>query len=485
MSNPSSINRSRIGANVVVQIALVFLIVMMVNYFAFNHYRRWDFSRDHKYSLSEQTKRVIGDLKKPVEMTVFFAGNSPIANDVGGLAREYAGVSKKKVRVEVVNPYLNLTRARELASQYKLGDQENVVIVSYDGRDKLVNATEMAEFDISFNPLEKPRLKAFTGEQALTSALIEVTAQGANKIYAISGHGEVAFNSEDLSGLKTFIERQNVVVAPLKLTDVDGIPADARMLFIVGPKYDFSERELGMLAAYWNKQGRVFVLLDPASPTPNLAAFLHRHGVVVNDDRVLKTVPLGDVTGVLREITGDFNPGSPITKRLQNVSAAFMGVTQSLTLEGDRVKEENIRVTPLIVASKGFWAEARYDISGGGGIYFNATEDTASPLVAASVEKGALSDERVQVDSSRMIVVGNSAFISNQALTTADLDFVLSGVNWLLDRDSLIGIAPKTVRNFSLSLSDSQMNSLAMVTMGAIPGGAALLGLIAWFKRRR
>jgi ABC-type uncharacterized transport system involved in gliding motility auxiliary subunit len=485
MSKPSSINRSRIGLNVILQVALLFLIGVMVNYFAFNHYDRWDFSRDSKYSLSDQTKRVVGDLKKPVDLIVFFAGNSPVANDVAALAKEYAGASKKKVRVEVVNPYLNLTRARELASEYKLGDQENVVVISYDGRSKMVNAADMAEFEPSFNPLEKPRLKAFKGEEALTGALLEVTEHGINKIYAIGGHGETAFDSDDLSGLKTYIERQNIAVAPLKLADVDAIPTDARMLFIIGPKYDFSERDLGLLATYWNKQGRIFVLLDPASSTPNLAGFLHRYGVAVNNDRVLKTVPLGDMTGVLREITGDFVPGTPITKRLQNVNAAFMGVTQSLTLLADRVKEENIRLAPLIRASKGYWAEPGYDISGGGGIFFNANEDTPTPFVAAAVEKGALNDERVEVESSRMVVVGNSAFISNQALTTADLDFVLSSVNWLLNRNALIGIAPKAVRNFSLSLSDSQMSSLALITMGGIPGGAALLGLIAWFKRRR
>jgi len=485
MAKPSSINRSRIGANVILQIAMFFLIVAMLNYLSFNHYRRWDFSRDRKYSLGEQTRRLLGGLKKEVDLKVFFAGNSDIANDVAALAKEYADASRKKINIEVVNPYLNLTRARELASQFKLGDQENVVIVSCEGHTKLINAADMADYEPSFNPLEKPRLKTFKGEQAITGALIEVTEQGVNKVYTLGGHGEPSLSEEGYSALKTYLERQNIALTPLKLTDVDAIPADARLVVLTGPKYDFSEREIGVLEAYWNRQGRLLALLDPASATPNLRKFFFRLGVAVNDDRVLKTMPMGEFTGVLKEITGDFVPGSPVTKRLQNVGAAFMGVTQSLALHEDRVKEQNIRLAPLIRASKGFWAETNYDLAKGAKIYFDALEDTASPCVAASVEKGALSDERVQVDSSRLIVVGNSAFINDQALTTADLDFVLSGVNWLLDRDSLIGIAPKTVRNFTLNLSGKQMNSLATVTMGAIPGTAALLGLIAWLRRRR
>ncbi len=489
MAKPSSLNRPRIGANVIAQTALVFLIVAMANYFAFQHYRRWDFSRDQKYTLNEQTRRVIDGLKKPVSMTVFFAGNSDIAGEVATLAREYADASHKKIRLEVVNPYLNLTRARELASRYKLGGQENVVIVACEDRSKLLNAADLADYEPSLNPLEPPRLKAFKGEEAFTGALIELTERGASKIYVLGGHGETGFDSEDLSVLKTFILRQNIVLAPLKLTDVDAIPADARMLLLIGPKYDYSEREIETIEAYWEKQGRMFVLLDPATSAgaPRLRSFLHKIGVAVNDDRVLKTVPLGQFTGVLKEITGDFIPGSPVTKRLRNVGAAFLGVTQSLSLHDARVKEQNIRLLPLIRASKGFWAELRYAVNlpAGEKIFFDATEDTATPCVAASVEKGALDDRRVQVDSSRLIVVGNNAFIANQALTTADLDFILSGMNWLLDRDSLIGIAPKAVHNFSLNLSGSQMNSLAMVTMGAIPGAAALLGLIVWLRRRR
>jgi hypothetical protein len=50
------IRRIQIGLNVIVQIGIVIVLAAMVNYLGFEHYRRWDLSRDKKYQLSDKTK---------------------------------------------------------------------------------------------------------------------------------------------------------------------------------------------------------------------------------------------------------------------------------------------------------------------------------------------------------------------------------------------------------------------------------------------
>ena len=496
MAKNSSIPRFRIGLNVLVQSVVFLLLFAIANHLGFNHYKRWDFSRDQKYTLSSQTKRVLANLKKPVHFVVFFSGESPIAKDAVGLLNEYAYASKKMINVEVVDPFnvLNLGRAREIAIQYKLRENDSVIIVDYDGRTKFVSASQMAEFEPSLNLLDKARLKSFKGEAALTSALLEITEPGANQIYSIAGHGETALDADpSLSGLKDYIERQNIKLDPLKLTDVEMIPPDAKALCIVAPKYDFSDTEVAMLRAYWGKRqkpGRIFVFLEPNSPTPKLSALLSELGVIVNDDRVLRTMPIrldtGIVRGILKEITGDFVAGPSITKRLGNVTALFKGgETQSLTLDAERGKENAIKLQPLIQASKGFWGETRYAEGVTKGVYFDPKEDHINPIVAVSAEKGAPSDDRMRVDSSRLIVVGSASFLSNDNMTEADLDFVLNGLNWLLDREEVSGIAPKAAHNLSLHLTDSQMSLIALLVMGAIPCGAGALGFVVWLRRRR
>ena len=108
------IGRIRIGLNVLVQIVLILFVAAMVNSLAFKHYRRWDFSRDQKYALSDKTKRFLETLKGEMRITVFFSPNTPISADVQNLLTEYQYAAKGKIDVEQIDPERNLSRAKEL-----------------------------------------------------------------------------------------------------------------------------------------------------------------------------------------------------------------------------------------------------------------------------------------------------------------------------------------------------------------------------------
>src|SRR6201982_2380885 len=85
----AKIGRVRIGLNVLVQIVLILFLAAMVNSFAFKHYKRWDFSRDQKYALSDKTKRFLHTLRGKMRITVFFSPGTPITADVQNLLPDY------------------------------------------------------------------------------------------------------------------------------------------------------------------------------------------------------------------------------------------------------------------------------------------------------------------------------------------------------------------------------------------------------------
>jgi ABC-type uncharacterized transport system involved in gliding motility auxiliary subunit len=142
------IKRFQIGLNVLIQLLILVAIVAMVNYLSFRHFKRWDFSRNQKYALTSQTKNLLTSLDKPVRAVVFFSSAAEIVPDVIALLREYEFASGKKFAMEVVDPYRNLTRAQDLQTQYKFGANENIVILDYEGRNKFVNAADMADFEM-------------------------------------------------------------------------------------------------------------------------------------------------------------------------------------------------------------------------------------------------------------------------------------------------------------------------------------------------
>src|SRR5436305_10914473 len=323
------IGRVRIGLNVVVQIVLVLFLAAMVNSYADKHYDRWDVSRDQKYALSDKTKRFLDSLKDKMRITVFFSPNTPITSDVQNLSTEYQYAGKSKIDVEQIDPERNLSRAKELFDKYKVVTDESLLVLDYNGRNKTVKASEMADVDQSEAAFgEGPRVAAFKGEQAITGAMIDLVEGKKKTLGYVTGHKEppLSVPTSPITVLKTFIENENIKFQELNLLDQPVIPADVNAVIILGPQYDFSDREMNVLRDFWDKQGRILLLIDPAANTPRLRAFLDELGVRVNDDRLMVFVRTGiQELALTRDVQAHFLGDSPITKRLADVRTIFVG----------------------------------------------------------------------------------------------------------------------------------------------------------------
>ena len=499
------IQRFQIGLNVVIQILVVCALMVMLNYLSFRHFNRWDLSRDQKYSLSTQTRSLLGSLEKPVRAVIFFSSAAEVAPDVSALVREYEFASKGKFNTEIVDPYKNITRATELAAKYKIRENDNILILEYDGRNKFVNAADMADFEPP-DQLEammgrgQPRLKGFKGEQAITSALLELTEGKPNKVYYVTGHGEEDLKADELKGFTELAKRQNIEIAPLALLNASSVPDDARTVIVNGAKYDLSELELRLLADFWDlRKGRLLVLLNPYVKTPRLTEWLRTQGVTVQDDRVIRTGTFlaMDENGTPQVRTGTVgeavftiqDSGTSITPRdLVNVSKKLLGVTESLDIDRTKETMTKTRFLPLLLSAEGFWGEVDPIVEDQNRpAYFDPQKDHIGPLnLAIAAEKGGLADPRVKVETSRLIVVGNAEMLTNKASRLSEgitQDFAVNALNWLLDREQLAGIPPREKRNVELTLNEGQLRNLAFAVL-AVPIFVALLGVMNWWQRR-
>jgi hypothetical protein len=488
-TKPKKIGRAQIGLNVVTQVLIVLFLAAAVNYLGFEHYKRWDFSRDQKYALSDKTKRFLDSIKGKVRLTVFFA-NTPITADVQSLLTEYQYAAKGKIDVETIDPERNLSRAKEMFEKYKVVSDESLIVVDYEGRNKTVKASEMAEIDQSGMALgEGPRVAAFKGEQALTSAMMDLVEGKKNTLGYVLGHKEPPLGEESpISILKTFIENENIKFQELNFFELGEIPPEVKAVVIAGPQYDFSDREMKLLRDFWEKQGRILLLLDPATKTPKLHAFVNELGVKVNDDRLMVFLRTGiQELAMTRDVQAHFLSDSPVTKRLAGARALFLGGTSSLTLQTDRVRAANIRLEPLVQAEKGYFAETDYNSTDQAKLQADSTKNSGPPLtIAASIEKGGSGDTRVQVNSARMVVASNATFIQDNALTQdqQSLDFISGSVNWLLSREQLIGIAPKVPKALTFSLNEDSFRNIRWVILVLIPLIPAVIGGAVWWQRR-
>jgi hypothetical protein len=494
-SKPLSLRSVKL--RVTIQILAAVIVAMSILGWSLGHYRRFDFSRSHKFELSNQSKETMWNLGSPAKITVYFspsslAVGSELYGDILAMLREYQFHAHhyRDLTVERVDPLRDPSRAKELQSKYKFSGEENVLILDYKDRSTVIPVPEMGEYDTAPTAYgDRPRLVAFRGEQVLTSALIGLVEPGSNKkIYFLQGHGE------SLPGIPPFqligqnLKRQNLAVAPMALVPGATVPSDAALVVIAGAHFDLEPSELEILQTYWKSGGHLFVMLDPTGDTPGLDAFLAGIGIKPRNDRVLRLVNLGSAVGILRDVTGEFLSGSEVTARLVGLNVLFLGNTESLALQKnstDSTLPNSGSFRALIQAVHGFWGCTDFSNANGQGVRFDRTHDTPYPaVIAAMADLGGIHDDRVSVGASRAIVVGNSEFLKDKFLGGTGLDFFSSAINTLVDRTRLTGTTPKTKEFFTLNLDTLQLQLLALWTLMIVPLVAAMIGATFLWNRR-
>ncbi|MGL4400058.1 MAG: hypothetical protein ACRCXD_09335, partial [Luteolibacter sp.] len=89
------LNRWGLGTLSAVQIVLLAVILVALNYLASQHFTRIDLSREAAYSLSSATQSylkgpVVKERKEPIKWIMAFRRSSPFYERVRALAEEYA-----------------------------------------------------------------------------------------------------------------------------------------------------------------------------------------------------------------------------------------------------------------------------------------------------------------------------------------------------------------------------------------------------------
>ena len=217
---------------------LVFLgILVAVNYLGTRQNKRWDFTANQVFSLSDQTVRILRELQEPATFTVYERQDR---QHVHRDRLDEFTYHSSQVKTEFVDPDREPGRADRGEDRGAADDPDQ-----HKGRTERVNSSN---------------------EQDLTNALIKAVTGQARKVYFTQGHGEKDLASSERTGYSTIAEamkRDNYTFDSLVLITQKSVPDDATILVIAGPTTDFFPPEIEMLNAYVAKGGKVMVLLDP------------------------------------------------------------------------------------------------------------------------------------------------------------------------------------------------------------------------------
>jgi ABC-type uncharacterized transport system involved in gliding motility auxiliary subunit len=466
--------QARYGALTAASVVLVIALLAGLNYVATRNNRRWDLTTNQQFSLSDQTRRILGALKEPLKIEVY-ARTSDFVTFRDRLG-EYTYASPR-VSVEYVDVDREPSRARENEVQ-----AYNTVLVRYGSRTERTNGAN---------------------EQELTNAIIKAVEGRTKKVYFVTGHKERDTTSSDertgYSALSQALTRDNFAVAPLLLAQQRDVPADADVLVIAGPEGDLLDDEVTVLTRYLERGGKLFALVDPpareGAPGPaRLLALLKQWGFTTGGDYVLDVSV--NVAGqvVIREVAVAGNyPAHPITDPLRGALSIFPQA-QSISPATD-----GPRVPTLVLQSSenSFALKDRAAFNSGGEIKIDegkgdkkgpVTIGAALALDAANAPAPAPpaeGQEPAPPVQTRLAVFGDSDFAANGFLgVEGNSDLFLNTVNWLAGQDSLISVRPREADDRRITMTPDRTRFTVLFSVLFLPMLFIGAGIVTWWRRR-
>ncbi len=471
------LRRLALRANLAVLLLLACAVFGMVNYLSMRHYARGHWSRLLSAELSSQTIQVLESVPDDIRIVALLRPSNEATRSTTALLQEYAARSPN-VSIGIVDPDRNMARTEQIAGQFPLSGSECVVF-EIGGRHHVVPADELIEYGPPATDGEQPR-RSFRGEQLFSSAIYSLTQATRPVVYFIQGHGErspVDFDQRSgYSRIAARLRDENLDVELLNLGETKAVPNQCALMIIAGPTQSFIPFEMALIRDYLARKGRLLLLLDARTKT-GLHSLLQEWGLDLGDDIVI------DETRTLSgsELYTTLYPDHPITAPIQTL-ASVLFLPRSLRLRPVSSGVDKPSVSALVTCSAQGWAEFDPDDVA---VHFDPQVDIAGPVpVAVAIERGPVPGVHVQILPTRLVVFGDSDFASNSGIMGANADLFLNSVNWLLDREELLAVSPKTFEEFQLIMDARQLRMLFWAVVVVLPGVVAALGFwVAWRRR--
>ena len=450
--------QARFAATSMLYVIVVFAILIAINWLANRYNKTIDTTKNQQFTLSDQTKKIVRDLKTDAIITYFDNPNGFKAAE--GILDRYSNLSRK-IHVKYVNPLKDPTLAMAFGVR-----SAGTAFVTIGQRREEVHALT---------------------EEGITGAFVK-DLKGVRKVCFVEGSGERTITDDQATGLaqlKTLLQHDNYDSQEITLLDKTEVPSDCRVVVVDGPKNDYTPNEITALNNYVQGGGSALFTLDPpleiekehiAANKP-LTDLLASWGVTLANNIVLEQNP--------EALTADLGPvfplvmnyeSHPITNDLKDHYTGF-AITRSLQVA------DTGKTTVAKLLSTTNSAVATSNLSSAGINIKDPNNQHGTFVLGAAGTYNGSNPQR----QGHFVVYGTSRLLDNSETGIhfqANRDLVLNTINWLASDQDLISIRPKDPEDQHLNLSQSQIRVFNYTDLIALPLFIIALGVSILWKRR-
>ena len=452
-----------------ITLALVITIVVFATLLAYRIPWAFDMTAGKVFTLSEQSRQVLAGIDVPVEIIAIYPrdGADPMLTS---LLNEYA---KAGPLLEI--RYIDAEREPARLASANIGASavtNGTIIVRSAGKTKFVFAADMFQSTAEGN--------VFWGEREITGAIRYVTAVPLPRIYFLEGHNE-ASTAAELSKAQAALELAVYDVQTLSLLKTGRVPEDAALVIVSSPRRDLSDSEYQMLEDYLLNGGKAMFLISAMNTNTmvldNFNKLMNQFGIDISNNLVVEEDPYSHAADNNLYLIPGYAYHSITRALAESKRYLVLPITMGLLILD--VNQDEITQEPLLASSPKAWMRTDLTIQS----QTQTGQDVAGPIPLAYAITRHGNDSAT--GDSRVVIVGNSAFIYNENLdSNANRDFFLSSASWLVGGRGDETISPRVIGAEKLIVRGSDFVKLLVISLVVLPAIPLAGALLIWYLRR-
>jgi hypothetical protein len=489
-------------------IVAAIVLAAVINVLAAHHFRRWDWTRDQRWSVSPATTETLRLLEQRVDVWAIAGPGDPLEHSVRQLLASYQSQSSR-LDVHWIDPDRDAVQLIDLQRRFGLeaGRTEDgriatdaIVVVASGEKHWFLTPQDM--FEAASDEVHvKPR-----EERALTQAIRSVLGGDKAKLCFITGHGELSLepgkDERDWLGvLRDLLEKGNYELASVDVTGPAAHEPFARctVAVIAGMRAPFAPEEANRLRTWLLEGGSLLAAVGPIESgsdtgmaSSGLESVLAPFGIALDDDLVHDVDPIVAIPDTHGE-------GFLVTARPHAVTASLVptgsdahpprvAVFFARSLRHDTPPGAGTSTDLLVTSDKAF---AKKNITGASAwtdVPPRAPSDPGGPFVLA------MASERPRAVASaprgpRAVVIGSRFALAEdnwrQPRPLHGMAFLVdNALSWLAARPVIIDVPDKAEVAAGMRVSEEGRAEVRRYVLVLMPLAGLLLGVAVWAWRR-